>query len=351
MSVRLLIEGFIVVLALLLFPLTYTSQAADKSDGEARYYYVGQVGSGEMVQMELIIDSEDVTGSYYYDKNGIPLSLSGALDLKESTIKLEEKGDKGRITGIFRGELTNEGSDYAKTIEGQWSKPRGGGLLPFKLTKVADYISSTVSEGKRIEASYLYPDFLSKDPALQKMNDEFEKNMKAGQDKFIREAKALFPEVDSSGGWQQSLSYSVEYYSEELISLTGEVYSYTGGAHGNTQYVSSNYMIRDGRATPLKLSSFFKPGADYMKVLSTYCVNDLLVKGAGWVVSADIKSFNEKDLGVFAVSPGGIKFAFAPYAVGPYAEGSYFVVVPMRELRGIMDPEGPLSRFIESNPM
>jgi len=339
-----------VVFALLFFLLPYTPQAAaDKSEGEARYYYVGQVGEANGVQMEIIIDSEDVRGSYYYDKKGIPLSLSGTLDHKDSTIRLEEVGDKRRITGIFKGKLTTEGADYAKTIEGEWSKPGDGGVLPFKLTKVADYTSSTASEGAKIEASYLYPDFLSKDPALQKINTILRDEITTDRDKFILEAKEFFSSNDSSGGWQQSLSYSIAYYSDGLISLTGELYSYTGGAHGNTYYKSSNYIIKDGQAVPIKLPALFNPSADYIKALSTYCVNDLLAKGAGWIVSGEIKSLSAKDLSVFAVSPRGIEFAFAPYAVGPYAQGSYFVTVPYRELRGIVNLEGPLSRFYKSD--
>ena len=313
---------------------------------QSRYYFIGAVGSGNKMQMELIIDSQDVDGSYYYDKKGTPLSLSGTYDPESGMIKLDEKGYKGLISGTFRGKIVSEGPDYAKTIEGQWSDPKGDKKLPFKLTKVADFVKTTVSGGPKIEFSLLYPKFLSDAPALKMINAELSNNFKTEQDKFLRESKEFFSTNDSAGSWQEDRSYSIAYYSESLISLTGEVYSYTGGAHGNTYYISSNYAINNSKASLIRLSDLFKPGSNYLKALSTYCINDLLLKGAGWIVNGEIESFSEQDLGVFALSPEGIKFAFAPYAVGPYTEGSYFVIVPFRELRGIINPKGPLSQFV-----
>jgi peptidoglycan-N-acetylmuramic acid deacetylase PdaC-like protein/uncharacterized protein DUF3298 len=338
---------FTVVLTLTILQYSYTPLAQESGKNtQTRYYFIGTVGSGNKVQMELIIDSDDVTGSYYYDKKGIPLRLSGTYNAKNERIKLEEKGDKGLVTGIFSGKLSSEGLDSAKTIEGEWSNRAGDKTLPFKLTKVADFVKTTVSGGPKIESSLLYPKFLSNDPALKTINAELSNNFKTEQDKFLRESKEFFSTNDSAGSWQEDRSYSIAYYSEGLISLTGEVYSYTGGAHGNTYYISSNYAINHSKASLIQLSDLFKPGSNYLKVLSTYCVNDLLLKGAGWIVNGEIKSFSEKELGVFAISPEGIKFAFAPYAVGPYSEGSYFVIVPFRELRGIINPKGPLSQFV-----
>lgn len=330
---------------------TYTS-LADESGGNTqnRYYFIGAVGDGNKVQMELIFDLEDVNGSYYYDKKGIPIPLSGTFNPKDSSIELVEKGYKGLITGTFRGKMNTEGSDFAKAIKGQWSNPKGEKTLPFKLTKAADFVSTTVTVGPKIESSLLYPKFISNDPGLKKINAELRRNSKAGQDKFLRESKEFFSTDDSAGSWREDRSYSVAYYSDDLISLVGEVYSYTGGAHGNTYYISSNYSVKDGNASLLKLSDLFKPGSNYLKALSSYCINDLLVKKAGWIVNGEITSFKEQDLGVFAISPEGIKFAFAPYAVGPYAEGSYFVVVPFTEIKRIIDPKGPLRQFADSTP-
>jgi hypothetical protein len=84
-----------------------------------------------------------------------------------------------------------------------------------------------------------------------------------------------------------------------------------------------------------------------MKVLSDYCIRDLRKQQAGWVLNGEPKELKADDLSAFVISPRGITFAFDPYAVGPYAEGSYFVVVGYKDLKGIINPAGPLRQFLK----
>lgn len=340
----LLLLVFIFILSLTSAQETNSQAAASE---EKRYYFIGTVGPANEVQMELVFDGEDVSGSYYYDKKGIPIGLSGSYAAKDGAISMSEKGYKGLITGNFKGKVVSDGKDFAKSLEGSWTDYKGERKLPFVLTKVSDFVSSKVTKGDKIESSLLYPKFISDDQGLKMINSELSKNFKTEQDKFLKEAKEFFSTEDSAGGWEDKRSYSIAYYSLGLISLVGEVYSYTGGAHGNTYYISSNYSIKEGKAELLKLSQLFNSGSDYLKALSKYCINDLLVKKAGWVENGEITSFKEDELGVFAISPEGLKFAFAPYAVGPYVQGSFFVTVPFEEIKGIIDPKGALGVFLK----
>ena len=66
----------------------------------------------------------------------------------------------------------------------------------------------------------------------------------------------------------------------------------------------------------------------------------------GVMKEKNIKSLKEDEIGPFALSPRGIQFAFAPYAVGPYSDGAFFVTVAFNDLQTIIDPKGPLSEFI-----
>ena len=335
------------ILSILLMPVVANSEESSEEE-QRRYYFIGSVGNNN-IQMELIFDSDDVSGWYYYDKKGVPLLLSGTALAKDSTIELNEKSEKGVVSGSFKGKIISEGSEQAMSIQGQWSDPGGEKHFTFNLSKVADFESTKKSIREKIHSSLLYPEFLSKDPAFSTINSNLSKSMEAEQGKFLTEASEFFSTEDSAGGWQESRSYSIAYYSEELVSLVGEVYSYTGGAHGNTFYLSSNYSIKDSKASLLRLGDLFKAGSNYVKALSSYCMNDLLLQEAGWITSGEIKSFTEKELEVFAITPEGIKFAFAPYAVGSYAEGSYFVTVPFGELKRIIDPKGTLGHFLNQS--
>jgi hypothetical protein len=327
--------------------LFLSANAQDNEGNESRYYYVGTIGDNFPVQMELVIDSGDVSGSYMYDKVGIPIPLTGEFDLKSSALNMVEQDEKGQKTGTFKGTVRSEGKGFGMYIEGEWSKANGLSTLPFKLTKVADFVSTSVNAKSKYEASYMYPSFITDTKANREITERLEKEAALEKKKFAGEAEEYFGSQESAGEWQENYSYSIEYYSPELISLSGEVFSYTGGAHGNTFYMSSNYWIKDGKALLLGLSDLFTPRSNHIKVLSDYCIRDLRKQQAGWVLNGELKELKADDLRAFVISPRGITFAFAPYAAGPYVEGSYFVTVGYAELKGIINPGGPLKQFLK----
>jgi hypothetical protein len=282
-----------------------------------------------------------------YDKVGIPISLAGEIDNGTSSLILTEQDDKGLKTGTFRGGIKSEGKSFGMFIEGEWSKANGLTTLPFKLTKVADFVSISVNVKDKYEAIYMYPSIITGTKTNREINERLEKEASSEKKKFTDEAEEFFSAQESAGEWQEDYSYTIEYYSPELISLSGEVFSYTGGAHGNTFYMSSNYWVKDGKALLLGLSDLFTPKSDYTKVLSDYCIRDLRKQQAGWVLNGELKELKADDLSAFVISPRGVTFAFAPYAAGPYVEGSYFVTVGFAELKGAVNPSGPLRQFLK----
>ncbi|HVY56094.1 MAG TPA: DUF3298 and DUF4163 domain-containing protein [Thermodesulfobacteriota bacterium] len=321
--------------------------AGDDSVSETRYYYAGSIGENLPIQMELIFDSGDVTGSYMYDKVGTPITLTGTLDKAAGTLSLDEQDDKGLKTGSFKGSIKSEGKSFGNYIEGKWTKSSGLTSLPFRLTKVADFVSVSVSSKDKYEATFMYPSFVTGTNAGREISEKLEREAAAEKKKFIEQADEFFKSQESAGEWQENYNYSIEYYSPELISLSGEVFSYTGGAHGNTFYVSSNYWIKQDKALPLSLHDLFTPKSDYLNVLSDLCIRDLRKQQAGWVLSGELKELKAEDLGAFAISPGGITFAFAPYVVGPYVEGPYFVTIGYGGIKDIVKADGPLGQFIK----
>lgn len=326
------------ILTFLLFTALVNAQDKD----ETKYYYIGKIGDEQALQMELSLEDAELRGSYYNDKTGIPLPLSGEVDTNDSKISLYTKSGNRK----FNGEFSPINGGLGTYIEGAYSEQDGSIKIPFKLTKVANYEFILIKQGANVETAWSYPKLISKNEVIQKISPKIRDRMKPEIEEFQKNAKEGFMADAISHGWQFNYNYTIEYYSEKLISFTGQVYSYTGGAHGNTYYVSSNYWISDGESKLLKLSELFKKDSDYLKVLSDYCINDLRKRGAGWVVSGDIKSFKEDEIGPFALSPRGIQFAFAPYAVGSYAEGAYFVTIDYGHLQKVINPEGPLSQFV-----
>jgi len=333
------------VLTLLLFSTLVSAQNKE----EKRYYYTGKIGEELSIQMELSLDSGDLRGSYYYDKKGIPLSLSGEVNLKESKIKLVEINDKKIKTGEFNGTFLPIPDGLGPTIEGVWSNAVGEKELPFILNKVANYEFFIIKQGNFSEAKWSYPKLISKNEVIQNISTKLRERMKPQIEEYQKEVKEGFMGNVITSTWLFTYDYSIEYYSEELISFTALVYSYTGGAHGNTYFMSSNYSIKDGDSKLLKLSDLFKEKTDYVSVISDLIIKDLKKQKAAWVANGEIKSLKEDEIGPFVLSPRGIQFAFAPYAVGPYSDGAFFVTIDYSQLKGIINPKGPLSQFMGHN--
>ncbi|MGB2691130.1 MAG: DUF3298 and DUF4163 domain-containing protein [Thermodesulfobacteriota bacterium] len=329
--------------------LLFSTLVWAEDNAQTKYYYVGSISGNLPMQMELSLDGTELRGSYYYDSKGIPLSLLGEVNLKESTIKLSEIGDKKKKTGEFNGTFTSIPEGMGLTIEGTWSSPDGNTKLPFKLTKVANYAFSVIKQGKYSEAKWSYPLLISKNEVIQNISTKLKDSMKPQIDEYQKDAKEGFMSDLITSTWLFTYDYSIEYYSDELLSFTGLVYSYTGGAHGNTYFVSSNYWINNEDSKLLKMADLFKKETNYVKVISDLIVKDLKKQKAGWVVDGEITSLKEDEIGPFALSPRGIQFAFAPYAVGPYSDGAFFITIAYEDLKDIIDAEGPLSQFIVSS--
>lgn len=339
---------YLLSLAILSF-LLFSTLVSAEDNRETKYYYVGSISGNLPIQMELSLDGNEARGSYYYDSKGIPLSLLGEVNLKESTIKLSEIGDKKKKTGEFNGTFTPVPEGMGISIEGTWSSPDGNTRLPFKLTKVASYDFSVIKQGKYSEAKWSYPLLISKNEVIQNISTKLKDRMKPQIEEYQKDAKEGFISDLITSTWLFTYDYSIEYYSDKLISFTGLVYSYTGGAHGNTYFVSSNYSIKDEDSKLLKLSDLFKKETNYVKVISDLIIKDLKKQKAGWVVDGEITSLKEDEIGPFALSPRGIQFAFAPYAVGPYSDGAFFVTISYNQLKEIIDPQGPLSQLVGSS--
>ena len=145
------------------------------------------------------------------------------------------------------------------------------------------------------------------------------------------------------------IKYSVEYESPDLLSIIFTCI-YTGGAHPDRYYVSFSAFLTPQSVSEVTLSNVFKPKSNYLKFLSDYCIADLKKQGAGLIVNNYIKDLT-KGLNVFSFTAGGLKFYFAPYEVGSYAEGSYYVTVPYKELKNILAPDSPLLRLVLDLPI
>lgn len=139
--------------------------------------------------------------------------------------------------------------------------------------------------------------------------------------------------------WTSEESAIVRYFSPDLISVRGQHYEYTGGAHGNGGDFPVNYWWRNARASEVTLADLFAPKKNWKSIVGGHIRRELKKNGASWPPKNDEDAVVEQ----FTFSPVGVEFHFAPYAVGSYAEGSYHVLVPFTVLRPVLRTDGPLA--------
>ena len=143
--------------------------------------------------------------------------------------------------------------------------------------------------------------------------------------------------------------YSISLANENLISLIYEVYTYTGGAHGSTIQYAFNFDIDSNKE--IKIADLFKPGFDYLKFLSDFCLKDLerqmkLVGMTGDDLFKEGASPDAVNFGCFVLTGDSLIIKFGQYQVAPYAAGMFDVKIPYSEFEDNINPESVISKLI-----
>lgn len=139
------------------------------------------------------------------------------------------------------------------------------------------------------------------------------------------------------------MTHTVTYGTEDLISVLFYVDGYVmGAAHPFHYSHSMNYDTAAVRM--LELEDLFRPGTDYLAVLSRYSLDDLERQGVlEWEEGAQPQAENFQR---WNVTPQGLLISFDEYMVAPYAAGPQEVLIPYRVLAPVTDPVGPLAPFL-----
>jgi len=157
---------------------------------------------------------------------------------------------------------------------------------------------------------------------------------------YIINSRKIFQESDEKerSSWSFDFTQHVHYLGKNIISLTENLYEYTGGAHGNYGIGGLNFTLNP--TTKIDLYSF----ADYaeidhlLKFVYNFCIENLTEQykdelGDNFVSgdqvffdgSLDPKIENFEN---FLLSATSIDFNFNPYQILPYAFGMSTVSIP-----------------------
>jgi len=330
-------------------------------------YFKGSIGSTLDLQMKLVRDGDNLTGSYFYQKVGTRITLRGTVD-KNGSLSLDEFDPKGKQTGVFKGIWTVDPKDNLISLAGNWSKPPGEKgedkktafsvhEEPINLTGDVELVSKQIKdENKKLnyQIDVQYPQFTG--GAANPNFEKFNQTTRAMVMKEVAEfKKAMAPEEGEepppagSMGSDLTVGYEVALAQDDLISVKFDIGSYyQGAAHPNSYSHVVNYDLKNGKT--IKLADLFKPGAKYLQTISAFCIADLKKQSDKGLLEDQIKEGagpNAKNYESWTIAKQGLGINFDSYQVGPYAAGPQFVLVPYSALKDLIRPDGPIGPFAQ----
>lgn len=201
-----------------------------------------------------------------------------------------------------------------------------GNAKPFTAEKTTHH-----EETKLYTIDVTYPQ--TSDDALNQQITNFV-NGQVAEVKSIAQQSAQF--IQEIAPYQLTINDNETSFNS-LHSFILTVYTYTGGAHGNTTY--QTYLFDTSTEKILTLSDLFTSDA-YLSRLS-----DLTAKKLHAQEAADFAWFDDglaprlENFSNFSVDEQGITFYFPPYQVAAYAYGPQKTLIGFDELKGILNQD------------
>ena len=209
-----------------------------------------------------------------------------------------------------------------------------------------------VSRQKHVDGKNLYTMTLnypylegSTDARFDLFNVEVDKIVNSIQQDFLENLKNLpgTPDPNMAPSFLGS-EYQITNGNAGLLSVLFSVdYYVSGAAHPNLNFKTLNLNIAEGKV--LAMADLFKPGADYLKVISDFCIQDL--KKQGRLESESGAAPDPQNFRSWNITPQGLLISFDPYQVIAYAMGPQAVTMPYASLKDILNPDGPLFGVVQ----
>ena len=313
LSVRFIWRGF--VCCGLVWYVLMSSAAAQVVP--ARYLLTGTL-KGERVQLELILSPTEVSGTLLGTP---PRTLKG----KRTKNKLSLTGAGVNLEGTLPSFRTKNQA-FSGTLTGG---------TPFSLALAASYTVRRVTQGPFLETHSETPFWLV--APWRQLNGRLRQFVNAPVSSFVRDAQQLAAAGELTYPYTYESTVNLTLLTHDTLSLLETSFYDTGGAHPNTACRSLNFYGTGKAVKRLGLGDLFRESAAYQPVLLQEVTKKLRARRAAWILDGSVK-LKMRDLGVFNLTERGLMVTFAPYAVGPYAQGKFAVTVPYKELETLLKP-------------
>jgi hypothetical protein len=183
------------------------------------------------------------------------------------------------------------------------------------------------------------------DPRVQAFNSLASALVQRDINEFKAALKYL-PGTPVSSGSYLDIAWQLVSPPGEILSLRFGADGYADGAAHPYHYTQTlSFNIEQGEE--VSLGSLFLPGSDYLAVIAEYCKTQLASRDIGFDMSSEGADPTEENYRSWNITGDGLLITFDEYQVAPYAAGPQTVVIPYSSLRDIIDPQGPLGKYLQ----
>jgi hypothetical protein len=185
-----------------------------------------------------------------------------------------------------------------------------------------------------LKAETKVPFFPEASPLSRIANAEVTRFVLRRQTTFVEEGLETLDQIGKPNApYEYRAEGKVAYRTPALISIALELYSYSGGAHGNQEFVAFNFGLVDEKEKQLALGDFFGRGVDPEKLVSNAVIEKLKADPkATEVTGGRVTRLNRAQLNRFVPESDGLTFVLNPYEVGPSSSGLFRVKLTADEL-------------------
>lgn len=149
------------------------------------------------------------------------------------------------------------------------------------------------------------------------------------------------------GPFQMDYHLRTILFSDNVVSLMGEVFVFAHLPHGWIRYEGKTYIKTDGSFKEITLDDLFPHGGQ-KEFLRSYCENALKndKDTCNYFQGTDpLRDHLDQELiKVFVVDHESLILIFQPYAVGGFADGPFTVKIPFHDLLGNWQFGNPLDQ-------
>lgn len=150
--------------------------------------------------------------------------------------------------------------------------------------------------------------------------------------------------------YEEQAEGTVVFHENSFLSYQFKVYSYMGGAHGNT--VTTNRVFDMNNQNVVTLSNLFTDEA--LSVVGDYLRQALASQNECQTVDELIQSgifFSAGEIEPndnFLLDNKGLTWVYDPYEIAPYAYGPVTVSLSWNQLADLIDPDSPIKAYAQS---